>query len=65
MMKGGGVKLEESGWLPVQLADRARDSEGPARGRGAQFSLLTTHNEEFHFPSPDKLITGTIGQSDY
>lgn len=58
MMKGGGVKLEESGWLPVQLADRAR-------GRGAPFSLLTTHNEEFHFPSPDKLITGTKSQSDY
>lgn len=61
MMKGGGVKLEESGWLPVQLADRARDSEGP----GGSVFPLTTHNEEFHFPSPDKLITGTKSQSDY
>lgn len=42
---GGG-----GGRLPVQLADRVRGSEG---GPGAQLSLLTTHNEEFHFPSSD------------
>lgn len=48
------------GYLFNSLTER-----GTARGRGAPFSLLTTHNEEFHFPSPDKLITGTKSQSDY